>query len=159
MLLKQHAAQKNVKHFKFRAFACCHNSLKNPRQVDKITLSAFKNFLKKFQFGILSEDVTLVHLHLVSISHFMEYLSHSFTCPLLCYFSGMVVNAGFSKWDRLVVGGQFGQNDQKLHESYKINILKVTKLTMVAHLEKLINKSQLSNTSHISSTKLLSLQL
>ena len=30
--------------------------------------------------------------------------------------------AGFLKWGRLV-GAQFGQNDQKLHENYKIGIL------------------------------------
>ena len=31
--------------------------------------------------------------------------------------------AGFPNWVRLVGGGGFGQNGQKLHENYKINIL------------------------------------
>ena len=29
--------------------------------------------------------------------------------------------SGFPKWSKLV-GGQYGQNDQKLHEYYKINM-------------------------------------
>ena len=29
--------------------------------------------------------------------------------------------AGFPQYDRLVAAGQFGQNDQKLHENYKMN--------------------------------------
>ena len=33
----------------------------------------------------------------------------------------LVINAGFPNWDRLV-GGQFGQNGQKLHKNDKIGI-------------------------------------
>ena len=43
----------------------------------------------------------------------------SITSITLCIITSA---AGFSNWIRLV-GGHFRQNDQKLHENYKINIL------------------------------------